>query len=107
MASVQRDCCSASQNLPFFTSRAPAGGAKQSEAKRSKAKQSEAKRSKAIDTDCFFPQHRTEQMKRRGLTPDGQTLEGLVSGAEKSQEEFQQAEAGKVVVSDAGGRVSG
>ena len=38
-------------------------------------------------------------MKRRGLTPEGQTLEGLVSGAEKSQEEFQKVEAGKVVVS--------
>ncbi|CAN0321654.1 unnamed protein product [Pylaiella littoralis] len=40
---------------------------------------------------------RAEMMKRRGLTPDGQTLEGLVSGAEKSQEEFQKGEAGKVV----------
>lgn len=39
-------------------------------------------------------------MKRRGLTPDGQTLEGLISGAEKSQEEFQKVEAGKVVVSE-------
>ena len=38
-------------------------------------------------------------MKRRGLTPDGQTLEGLVSGAEKSREEFDKAEAGKVTVS--------
>lgn len=38
-------------------------------------------------------------MKRRGLTPEGQTLEGLMSGAEKSQEEFQKVEAGKVVVS--------
>ncbi|CAM9533048.1 unnamed protein product, partial [Scytosiphon promiscuus] len=40
---------------------------------------------------------RAEMMKRRGLTPDGQTLEGLVSGAEKSQEEFQKVEAGRVV----------
>ncbi|CAM9410696.1 unnamed protein product [Ectocarpus sp. 12 AP-2014] len=40
---------------------------------------------------------RAEMMKRRGLTPDGQTLEGLVSGAEKSQEEFQKVESGKVV----------
>ena len=39
------------------------------------------------------------QMKRRGLTAEGQTLEGLVSGAEKSQEEFQKVEAGRVVVS--------
>lgn len=38
-------------------------------------------------------------MKRRGLTPEGQTLEGLVSGAEKSQEEFKKVEAEKVVVS--------
>lgn len=38
-------------------------------------------------------------MKRRGLTPDGQTLEGLISGAEKSQEEFEKTQAGKVVVS--------
>lgn len=42
------------------------------------------------------------QMKRRGLTPDGQTLEGLVSGAEKSQEEFKKAEAGKATVSPGG-----
>lgn len=41
-------------------------------------------------------------MKRRGLTPEGQTLEGLVSNAEKSQEEFHKAEASKVVVSLAG-----
>lgn len=39
------------------------------------------------------------QMKRRGLTPDGQTLEGLISGASKSQEEFDKVEAEKVVVS--------
>lgn len=39
------------------------------------------------------------KMKRRGLTPDGQTLEGLVSGAEKSQEEFQKVESERVVVS--------
>eukprot|EP00903_Cladosiphon_okamuranus_P013622 g12686.t1 len=40
---------------------------------------------------------RADMMKRRGLTPEGQTLEGLMSGAEKSQEEFQKVEAGKVV----------
>lgn len=39
------------------------------------------------------------QMKRRGLTPEGQTLEGLVSNAEKSQQEFEKMEADKVVVS--------
>lgn len=38
-------------------------------------------------------------MKRRGLTPDGQTLEGLVAGANKSQQEFDKVEAGRVVVS--------
>lgn len=42
-------------------------------------------------------------MKRRGLTPDGQTLEGLVEGANKSQEEFDKVEAGRVVVSCGGG----
>lgn len=42
-------------------------------------------------------------MKRRGLTPDGQTLEGLVAGANKCQEEFDKVEAGRVVVSHGDG----
>lgn len=42
-------------------------------------------------------------MKRRGLTPDGQTLEGLVAGANKSQQEFDKVEAGRVVVSGGDG----
>lgn len=43
-------------------------------------------------------------MKRRGMTPEGQTLEGLVSEAEKSQDEFHKVEASKVMVSISAGR---
>lgn len=55
------------------------------------------------DAFIVYRTPQTTQMKRRGVTPEGQTLEGLVSGAEKSQEEFDKVEASRVVVSVCGG----